>query len=133
MTAWIDELERDLGPAARLRLIANAGGRYRNVPQLGHAAASKLATEVGADVVTWLAERFGGTCVHFPSPRGRETERRAALLRAAILDAGLTNPKRSANDIAGEFGVSAHWVHKLRGRMQKEYGVEPLLPLWDTL
>lgn len=132
MTPWIDELERDLGLAARLRLIANAGGQYRSVPQPANAAASALARELGAEIAVWLARRFGGTTVHFPSPRAVETERRAALLRAAILDAGLTNPSRSANDIAAEFGVSAHWVHKLRGRMQVEYGVEPLLPLWDT-
>ena len=31
---WIDELERDLGLAARLRLVANVGGQTRHIPVL---------------------------------------------------------------------------------------------------
>ncbi|MDP2086310.1 MAG: hypothetical protein Q8K20_14020 [Gemmobacter sp.] len=131
MTAWIDELERDLGQAARLRLIASAGGQRRDIPKPAHAAASKLAGEVGADVAVWLAERFGGEKLDFPSARGRELERRAALLRAAILDAGLTNPSRSANDLATEHGVSSMWVRKQRAQMRRERDREPFLPLFD--
>ena len=131
MTLWIDEMERDLGQAARLRLIANAGGQRRDIPHLASAARSKLAGEVGADVAVWLATRFGGDKVDFPSARGRELERRAALLRAAILEAGLTNPTRSANDLATEHGVSSMWVRKQRAEMRRAMERQPPLPLFD--
>ncbi|QFQ88250.1 hypothetical protein F8A10_12090 [Paracoccus kondratievae] len=127
--AWIDELERDLGRAAALRLLANAGGQRRDIPK--RAEGSVLAAEVGTDVVTWLACRFAGTTLDIPSPWGRERQDRANALRAAILDAGLTDPRRSANVIATEFGVSAKHVHNLRAKMRKEYGMVPYLPLFD--
>ncbi|UFS63823.1 hypothetical protein LO749_06430 [Paracoccus denitrificans] len=126
---WIDELERDLGQRAVLRLLAEAGGQRRNIPK--RAEGSRLAAEVGVDIVSWLSRRFADTTLDIPSPRGREQQDRANRLRAAILDAGLTEPKRSANVIAAEFGVSAAYVHKLRTRMRKEYGLEPYLPLFD--
>ena len=129
MSAWIDELERDLGLAARLRLIANAGGQRRDVPRPENADVSVLASEIGEDAVRWLAERFGGTQIDVPSLRGSESRDRAALLRAAILDAGLTNPTRSANDLAREFGVTSMWVRKLRGEMRQEAGIEQQLRL----
>lgn len=125
MTAWIDELERDLGLAARLRLIANAGGQRRDIPRPENAETSALAREVGADVVLWLAERFAGTKADIPSPRGGEAQHRASLLRAAILEAGLTKPARSANDLAREHGVTSQWVHRLRAEMRREAGLEP--------
>ncbi|MBN8294717.1 hypothetical protein JI664_22295 [Rhodobacter sp. NTK016B] len=132
MTAWIDELERDLGQAARLRVIANAGGQRRDIPRPEHAELSVLAAEIGADAVRWLAQRFAGTKIDFPSHRGNETQRRASLLRAAILDAGLTQPSRSANDIAREFGVTSMWVRKLRAEMRSDMsGLQPELPLFD--
>lgn len=131
--AWIDELERDLGRAAVLRLLANAGGQRRDIPK--RPSGSRLAAELGLEVAEWLAARFGGTALDMPSPRGRETQERASLLRAAILEAGLTDPTRSANDIAVQFGVTAAWVHKLRSRMLAEYGLtdpaQPLLPMFD--
>lgn len=130
-SGWIDELERDLGPAARLQLISNVGGQRRDIPHPTNVDTSKLATEVGADIVGWLAERFAGTKIDFPTARGREVERRAALLRAAILDAGLTNPTRSANDLASEFGVSSMWVRKLRTEMRADEDRQPPLPLFD--
>lgn len=128
---WIDELERDLGQAAALRLLANAGGQRRVVPK--RASGSRLVTEVGIDVVEWLSARFGGTAVDIPSYEARRRQDRAAELRAAILDAGLTAPTRSANLIAAEFGVTAAWVHKLRTQMRRE-GTDNqlLLPLFDT-
>lgn len=128
---WIDEMERDLGLAARLRLIANAGGQRRDIPHPANAPTSALAAEVGADIVLWLSARFAGTKVDFPSARGREMERRAALLRAAIIDAGLTHPTRSANDLATEHGVSSMWVRKQRAEMRREIEREPPLPLFD--
>ncbi|WP_411836721.1 hypothetical protein [Paracoccus sp. ME4] len=129
--AWIDELEADLGAAAALRLLANAGGQRRQIP--ASASGSKLAIEVGEDVVAWLSDRFGGMAVDIPNPAARDREAGANRLRAAILEAGLTQPKRSANVIAAEFGVTAAWVHKLRTRMRQELGSEDqlLLPLFD--
>lgn len=127
--AWIDELERDLGQAAALRLLANAGGQRREVPK--RAAGSVLAEEVGVEVVAWLASRFGGTKVDIPSMRGREQQDRANLLRAAIIEDGLINPRRSANNLAVEFGVTAAWVHKLRSQLRRDLGIEPLLPMFD--
>lgn len=131
MTAWIDELERDLGPAARLRLIANAGGQRRDVPRPDNAPVSALAREVGVEIVVWLGERFAGTKIDIPSARGASAQRQASLLRAAILDAGLTEPGRSANDLAREFGVTSMWVRKLRAEMREEAGVSPQLRLFD--
>jgi hypothetical protein len=120
--AWVDELERDLGQGARLRLIAAAGGQRREVPRPASAAGSQLAHEVGPDVAAWLARRFGGTALDIPSPRARDLEEKANHLRAAILEAGLDSPARSANDIAAEFGVTSMWVRKLRARLRAETG-----------
>ena len=131
MSAWIDEMERDLGLTARLRLIASAGGQRRDIPCPGNARNSVLASEVGADIVLWLAERFGGEKVDIPSARGNEIQRRAALLRAAILDAGLTEPNRSANDLAREFGVTSMWVRKLRTELREEAMADQQLRLFD--
>lgn len=131
MTAWIDELERDLGLAARLKVIANAGGQRRDVPRLENARTSNLASEIGIEAVEWLAQRFGGDKIDIPSARGREVERRASLLRAAILDAGLTNPTRSANDLAREHGVTSMWVRKLRAELRREAGYDQQLSLFD--
>lgn len=132
MTAWIDELERDLGQATRLKVIANAGGQRRDIPRPENAAHSSLAAEIGAEAVHWLAHRFAGTKVDFPSSRGNEAQRRASLLRAAILDAGLTDPCRSANDIAREFGVTSMWVRKLRADMRRDEACDQgQLPLFD--
>ncbi|MFE3838867.1 hypothetical protein [Pseudogemmobacter sonorensis] len=125
MTAWIDELERDLGLAARLRVIANAGGQRRDIPRPENAAGSALAVEVGEEIVRWLGERFAGTKIDIPSARGTEVQRRASLLRAAILEAGLTEPLRSANDLAREHGVTSMWVRKLRAEMRRDAGIEP--------
>lgn len=125
--AWIDELEHDLGQAAALRLLANAGGQRRDIPK--RPDGSKLADEVGLAVVRWLSARFGGTAVDMPSKYGRDRQARASRLRAAILEAGLTDPKRSANVIAAEFGVTAAYVHKLRSQMRREYGEDSQISL----
>lgn len=116
--AWIDLLERDLGQTAVLRLLANCGGQKRTIPKRPDGSA--LAREVGVEIAAWLAGRFAGTNLDIPSPRGRELQDRASRLRAAILEAGLTGPRRSANDIAAEFGVTTVWVHSLRSRMRAE-------------
>ncbi|WP_313350515.1 hypothetical protein [Paracoccus sp. (in: a-proteobacteria)] len=125
--AWIDELERDLGRAAALRLLANAGGQRRNIPK--RAEGSALASEIGEDTVRWLSLRFADTEIDIPSVRGMEARERASALRAAILDAGLTNPKRSANVIAAEFGVTRVWVTRLRSELQEEYGLRAQIAL----
>lgn len=131
MTAWIDELERDLGLSARLRVIQAAGGQRRDIPHPQNATDSALADEIGVPAILWLAKRFAGTKIDFPSSRGSETQRRASLLRAAILDAGLTNPMRSANDLAQEFGVTSMWVHKLRAQMRAENGEDAQMRLFE--
>ncbi len=118
--AWIDELERDLGPAARLQLIAAAGGQRRDVPRPGSARRSKLAEEAGPEVALWLARHFGGEAIDIPSARGREVEDRASRLRAAVLEAGLDEPTRSNNQIAAEFGVTATHVRRLRSQLRGE-------------
>lgn len=123
--AWIDELERDLGLAARLKVIANAGGQRRAIPRPEHAAHSVLATEIGQDAVCWLADRFAGDTIDIPSLRAGEAQDKANRLRAAILEAGLTDPGRSANDLAREFGVTSMWVRKLRAAMRREAGANP--------
>lgn len=128
--AWIDELERDLGQPAALRLLANAGGQRRKIPK--RADGSVLAGEVGEDVVGWLALRFGGTDLDIPSMRGRERQDNANRLRAAILDAGLTSPTRSANVIAIEWGVTAGYVHKLRSQMRDEFGLGQMSLPFET-
>lgn len=126
---WIDDLEADLGLAARLRLVANAGGQRRDIPGLGHAAHSKLAEEVGAPVAEWLAARFATTPLDIPSAHAQRARDAASQLRAAILDAGLTDARRSANHIAREFGVTSMWVRKLRAEMRAEYGIDRQLRL----
>lgn len=127
--AWIDELERDLGLAARLRLLANVGGQRRAIPGPAHASQSRLAGEVGVEVVHWLAARFGGAEVDIPSHRAQAMRDQASALRAAVIEAGLTEPRRSANDIATEHGVTSMWVRKLRAELRAERQMP--LPLFD--
>lgn len=124
--AWIDELEYELGQAAALHLLANAGGQCRAIPQKPDGSA--LAREVGLDVVSWLADRFGGTKLDIPTMRGRQQRDDGSRLRAAILESGLTDPQRSANSIAAEFGVTKVWVTRLRAQMRAEAGIQPRLP-----
>jgi hypothetical protein len=124
MTAWIDELERDLGLPVRLSVIANAGGQRRDIPRSENVEGSNLAAEIGVPAVRWLAERFAGTKIDIPSARGSEMQRRASHLRAAIIDAGLTEPTRSANDLAQEHGVTSMWIRKLRSELRREAGIE---------
>lgn len=131
MTAWIDELERDLGMTTRLKIIANVGGQRRDIPRPENAEGSALALEIGAEAVRWLGERFAGTKIDIPSARGNEVQRRANHLRASVLEAGLTNPARSANDIAREHGVTSMWVRKLRTEMRRDTGIETQLSLFD--
>ena len=133
--AWIDELERDLGLAARLRLLANCGGQRRAIPMPAHAERSRLASEVGAAVAIWLAARFAGSELDIPSHRGQVARDMASALRAAVIEAGLTEPQRSANAIASEHGVTSMWVRKLRAELRAEQRAERQmpLPLFDRL
>ena len=123
---FIDELERDLGVTARLRVLLNAGGQRRYVPMPDRVERSVLARELGHDVCFWLAGRFGGETVTFPSRQGSEAAEQASHLRAAVLDAGLTEPKRSSNDIAAEFGVSQRWVRAIRAELRQDTPLSPL-------
>lgn len=117
---WIDDLEAELGLPARLRLIANSGGRRRTIPMPRSVDSSPLASEVGLDVAAWLAERFGGVDLDIPSGRAAAQSEASARLVADILDAGLTNPTRSANDLAREHGVTQRWVRMLRRELRAE-------------
>ena len=128
----IHQLEADLGQAAALRVLANVGGQRRRVASREHADQSALAKELGPQVTRWLAERHGHELVEFPSRNGRDAENRAARLRAAVLEAGLTDATRSANDIAAEHGVSARRVEQLRQELRGERtGPHTSLPLFD--
>lgn len=126
MNDWIDELERDLGPAAVLGLLANAGGQRREVPK--RPEGSKLAGEIGSEVAAWLSDRFGGTQIDIPSKRAREQRNRASLLRAALIEDGLIQPRRSANVVATEWGVTAAYIHKLRSQLRRDLDIQPMLP-----
>ena len=84
---------------------------------------------MGSDVALWLAQRFAGNPIDVPSHGAQAIRDRASELRAAVLDAGLTEPSRSANDIAKEFGVTSMWVRKLRAEMRAER--QAPLPLFD--
>ena len=114
----IDQLEADLGLKAALSVLANCGGQRRSVPLPKNAARSALAREVGPDVAHWLAARYGGEDIEVPSRAGREADERAAQLMADVLDAGLTHPGKSANDLASKHGVSVRHVHRLRAELR---------------
>lgn len=127
----IDELERDLGLGARLSVIASVGGQARYVPSPRNAPKSSLAKELGAEIVLWLSARFSGEQVVFPSRHGAEVEDQASRLRAAVLDAGLTAPTRSADAIASEFGVTGRRVRQVREELRAEDTSPPKpLPLF---
>ena len=123
--AWIDLLEQDLGQPTVLKILANMGGQRRTIPK--SAAGSALALEIGVAATEWLANRFGGTNLDFPSATARLRRDNASRLRAAIIEAGLTDPKRSANDIAREFSVTTVYVHSLRSKISAELNPLPLL------
>ena len=130
----IDELERDLGTPAKLKLLMNAGGQSRYVPTPARAADSAMARELGPEIAHWLAARYSGETISFPSVTGSERERKANLLRAAVLEAGLTDPTRSANDIAKEFRVTVRHVRDVRHDLRKDQRRQPEhLPLFRDL
>lgn len=117
---WIDELEADLGQAVALRVFANCGGQKRNVPLPRNAARSALAHEIGVDAACWIAGRFGGEAVVFPSLYSRSRDDMASRRLAAVLDAGLTDPSKSLNDLAAELGISARHVSRLRQQARED-------------
>lgn len=125
---WIGELERELGQAARLRLLANAGGQRRYVPTADCAPASALARELGEDVALWLAERFGGETLTIPSRGGEDGRARAR----ALYDAVLTAPHRSANDLAVEWGVSCRRIEQIRQDQRSGSGRAAQPSLFDA-
>ncbi len=131
MSEWLDELEAELGQRAALRVLANCGGQRRNIPLPQNAAASALAIELGPQIACWIADRFGGGKVEFPSSHARRAGDAAARLRADVLEAGLTDPARSANDIARAHHRSVRRVEQLRQELRAESGREPdVLPLF---
>lgn len=116
----IDELEADLGQAAALRVIANCGGQCRNIPLAKNAARSVLAEEIGTTAACWIAGRFGGEIVQFPSIGGHQRNEEARRRLSAVIDAGLTDPSRSANDLAFDLGVSSRHVKRLRAQARAD-------------
>lgn len=131
----LDQLEADLGLRIALRVLANCGGQRRSVPLPRNAARSALAREIGQDAAHWLAARYGGEDVDVPSRAGRETDERAAHLVADILEAGLTEPRKSANDLAARHGVTTRHVHRLRAELRAttSAGGARDLPLFSRL
>lgn len=129
---FLDRLEAELGPAVRARILAAVGGQRRHVPMPVNVPGSRLAAEIGLDAAQWLAQEFGGEQLDFPSRGGAAAEDRSARLAAAVLEAGLTQPCRSANDIAAEFGVTAVRVRQVR-RELREARPAPVLPLFPGL
>lgn len=116
----LDELEADLGPNCARKVIAALGGQSRSVPKLEWVTRSTLAREIGPVAARWIAERFGGSRIAFPSQRGQQMRRRAALIAADVLEAGLDHPKRSANDIAQSHGVTARRVQQIRKQLRED-------------
>lgn len=129
--SWIDELERDLGQAAALRLIANAGGQRRHIPSPPRIEGSRIEREVGTEIATWLAGRYGGDVVQVPSHHGRTSRERASRLRADVLDAGLINPTVSADILAMRYGVTVRRIEQVRQELRSEGAHRPL-PLFDA-
>lgn len=120
----IDDLEADLGLNVALRVLMNCGGQARKVPSPANAARSSLAREIGTDAAFWLAARFGGEEINFPSRHGRDRGSKAARLLADVIDAGLTEPTKSANDLARAHGVSARHIKRLRADL-RDGGMPP--------
>jgi hypothetical protein len=131
----IDQLEADLGLRSALRVLANCGGQRRSIPLPKNAARSALAREIGADAAHWIAARYGGEDVDVPSRSARENDDRAAHLVADILEAGLTDPRKSANDLAAKHGVTTRHVHRLRAELRASTatGGARDLPLFSRL
>lgn len=129
----LDRLEAELGDLARARIIAEIGGRRVTIPMPRNAPGSRLAEMIGLEAAQWLAEEYGGEAVDFPSRSGAASQERAARLLAAVLEAGLTHPTRSANDIADEFGVTRRRVTQLRQELRADPWYRSILPLFPDL
>jgi len=130
---FIDELERDLGMPARHTLILNAGGQRRFIPSPDRVQNSAIAEEFGYEIAFWLAGRFGGVDIEVPSRSAIEANNRASQLRAAVLEAGLTDPTRTANDIADEFDVSRRRVLQIRSELKADQPAPSSLPLFGDV
>lgn len=136
MTASInrEEFIDDLGPSAYIAMIEAIGGQLLYIPSPEKAETSKVAKALGYETTLWLAARFSGEYVKFPSPYSLKAAQGAARLKDAIRTAGLTEPTRTANDIAKEFGVRADYVTKLRAKMAaSECDDSELFPLFRKL
>lgn len=131
----LDQLEADLGLRVALCVLANCGGQRRSVPLPKNAARSALAREIGADAAHWIAARYGGEDVDVPSRTAREIDERASRLAADVLDAGLTEHRKSANDLASRHGVTVRHIHRLRAELRAttSAGGPRDLPLFSRL
>lgn len=119
-TSFLDDLEADLGQREALKVLAAVGGQRRSIPLPRNVSGSALCREIGIEAALWIAGRFGGTDLAFPNGRSREQEARTARLAADILDAGLTNPTRSSNELAQAHGVTERHVRRVRAALVRE-------------
>lgn len=116
----LDDLEADLGPETARRVVDAIGGQTRHVPKPEWANRSTLARMIGPVAARWIADRFGGEAVSFPSRTAQLSRNRSARLMADVLDAGLDDPTRSANEIAHAHGVTARRVQQIRQQLRDE-------------
>lgn len=100
-----------LGEDACARLIEVVGGQRICIPRR---VGGRLHNALGPDILTVLVERFGGMEIDIPSRAGWQRKRNAARLRRDALHSDMT-----ANAIAARHGVTAAYVHKLRGKARK--------------
>ena len=122
MAAWLnlDELERDLGRAARLTVLTKAGGMRVYVPVPQGVAGSKLAERLGSDIAYWLARQHAGTQLDIPSVTGERRLNAHAALCADVLasqDArkpGSVETPLSDKELAHKHGVTIRWVREVR-------------------
>lgn len=119
-TVDLDTMEADLGAGTVDRVLDQFGGRRIGIPSPTRASTSLIASHLGVDAATWLAARYGGEQVAFPSRQARIAAQRASLLRADVIEAGLIAPSRSANDIASAHGVTTRRVQQIRQQLRRE-------------
>lgn len=120
----IDELEAGLGRHIARRIVDAIGGQRRSIPSLSFATRSRLAKEIDPVAARWIAARFAGANIEFPSRLARHRERETALLLADVIAAGLDNPAQSANEIAAAHGVSSRRVQQIRQQLRSERKAE---------
>lgn len=98
------EIAEEIGEAEALRVAGAYGGQKITVPR--SAAGSTLARTLGPDVAELIVERHPNESIYIPNMALRLAPERRKFI--------LTNPHRSANDLAAALGISSRWVEKVR-------------------